>query len=74
MSVMIWHENYSSDVRKKGYGSTSLYNKRVGESLGVRGPYGNSFEIPKNARKVMLVGGGTGLVPLLRLGSSSKRC
>jgi len=69
MSVMIWHEKSFAavTVRKKGYGSTSLYNKRVGESLGVRGPYGNSFEIPKNARKVMLVGGGTGLVPLLRL-------
>jgi dihydroorotate dehydrogenase electron transfer subunit len=69
MSVMIWREKYYAavTVRKKGYGSTSLYNKRMGESLGVRGPYGNSFVIPKDARKVMLVGGGTGLVPLLRL-------
>jgi dihydroorotate dehydrogenase electron transfer subunit len=69
MSVMIWSEkSYAAvTVRKKGYGSTSLYNMRVGESLGVRGPYGNSFAIPMNARKVMLVGGGTGLVPLLRL-------
>lgn len=69
MSVMIWREKYYAavTVRKKGYGSTSLYNKRMGESLGVRGPYGNSFMIPKDARKVMLVGGGTGLVPLLRL-------
>jgi dihydroorotate dehydrogenase electron transfer subunit len=69
MSVMIWREKlYAAlTVRKKGYGSTSLYNKRVGEWLGVRGPYGNAFEIPTNAKKVMLVGGGTGLVPLLRL-------
>ena len=69
MSVMIWSEkSYAAvTVRKKGYGSTSLYNMRVGESLGVRGPYGNSFAIPMDARKVMLVGGGTGLVPLLRL-------
>jgi dihydroorotate dehydrogenase electron transfer subunit len=69
MSVMIWSEkSYAAvTVRKKGYGSTSLYNMRVGENFGVRGPYGNSFVIPMDARKVMLVGGGTGLVPLLRL-------
>ena len=54
-------------VRKKGYGSTSLYNKSRGERLGVRGPYGNTFEIEEKTKKVMLVGGGTGLVPLLRL-------
>jgi dihydroorotate dehydrogenase electron transfer subunit len=69
MSVMIWHKKlYAAvTVRKKGYGSTSLYDKKVGEKLGVRGPYGNSFEIRENAKKVLLVGGGTGLVPLLRL-------
>lgn len=69
MSVMIWNKKlYAAvTVRKKGYGSTSLYDKRVGEKLGVRGPYGNSFEIRENAKKVLLVGGGTGLVPLLRL-------
>ena len=72
MSAMIWHEQRSAavTVRKKGYGSTSLYNKQIGERLGVRGPYGNSFEIQKNAKKVILVGGGTGLVPLLRLAGS----
>jgi dihydroorotate dehydrogenase electron transfer subunit len=69
MSVMIWHEKSSAalTVRKKGYGSTSLYNKSRGERLGVRGPYGNTFEIEEKTKKVMLVGGGTGLVPLLRL-------
>ena len=69
MSAMIWHEQFYAavTVRKKGYGSTSLYNKKVGDRLGVRGPYGNTFKIQKNAKRVMLVGGGTGLVPLLRL-------
>ena len=69
MSAMIWHEQFYAavTVRKKGYGSTSLYNKKVGDRLGVRGPYGNTFKIQKDAKRVMLVGGGTGLVPLLRL-------
>jgi dihydroorotate dehydrogenase electron transfer subunit len=35
--------------------------------LGIRGPYGNKFKIAPNARTVLLVGGGTGLVPLIRL-------
>ncbi len=69
MSVMIWDDqSYGAvTVRKRGFGSTSLYDKKVGEWLGVRGPYGNTFVIPSDTRKVMLVGGGTGLVPLLRL-------
>ncbi|MDE1827478.1 MAG: dihydroorotate dehydrogenase electron transfer subunit, partial [Thaumarchaeota archaeon] len=33
--------------------------------IGIRGPYGNSFTIKQG--KLLLVGGGTGLVPLIRL-------
>jgi dihydroorotate dehydrogenase electron transfer subunit len=54
-------------IRKLGFGSTALFNKKVGDILGIRGPYGNQFKIDKDTKKVLLVGGGTGLVPLLRL-------
>ncbi|MGA7368864.1 MAG: dihydroorotate dehydrogenase electron transfer subunit [Nitrososphaeraceae archaeon] len=54
-------------VRKYGLGSTALYHKQVGEHIGIRGPYGNHFSIPENLRNVLLIGGGTGLVPLVRL-------
>jgi dihydroorotate dehydrogenase electron transfer subunit len=54
-------------VRKYGLGSTSLYHKQVGEQIGIRGPYGNNFSIPDNLRNALLIGGGTGLVPLVRL-------
>lgn len=54
-------------VRKYGFGSTSLYQKQVGEHIGIRGPYGNHFSIPDSLRNALLVGGGTGLVPLVRL-------
>lgn len=68
MSVMVSNKKgYAAvTVRRHGIGSTALYNKNVGDIIGVRGPYGNSFEIGNN-KNVMLVGGGTGLVPLLRL-------
>lgn len=71
MSVGI--ESFDSDkfaavtVRKYGSGSTALYHKQLGEQIGIRGPYGNHFTIPKNLRNALLIGGGTGLVPLVRL-------
>ena len=52
-------------VRKRGESSTALYNLSVGRQIGVRGPYGNSFEIKDG--KILLIGGGTGLVPIMRL-------
>ncbi|MCS5531112.1 MAG: hypothetical protein NZ803_04265, partial [Candidatus Nitrosopelagicus sp.] len=67
MSVMVTQENGKAafTVRKRGESSTGMYNLSVGDYIGVRGPYGNCFDIKDG--KLLLVGGGTGLVPLLRL-------
>ena len=67
MSVMISDEQGKAafTIRKLGDASTGLYNVALGENIGVRGPYGNSFHIKEG--KLLLVGGGTGLVPLMRL-------
>jgi len=67
MSVMISLEKGKGafTVRKHGVSSTALYNLKVGDYMGMRGPYGNSFTIKQG--KLLLVGGGTGLVPLIRL-------
>ena len=67
MSVMIFTEKGKAafTVRKHGYASTELYSTKVGDQIGVRGPYGNSFTLKQG--KLLLVGGGTGLVPLIRL-------
>jgi len=67
MSVMISLEKGKAafTIRKYGEASTALYNTKIGDSIGVRGPYGNSFTIKEG--KLLLVGGGTGLVPLMRL-------
>ena len=71
MSVMISDvpDQAALTVRKRGESSTALYNLQVGDKIGVRGPYGNSFEI--KCGKILLIGGGTGLVPLMRLIKSS---
>jgi len=67
MSVMIAEKdgNAALTIRKHGPTSTALYNTEVNSFLGVRGPYGNSFDAKKGS--ILLVGGGTGLVPLMRL-------
>lgn len=67
MSVMISKEQGKAafTVRKHGPASTGLFNVKVGEQIGIRGPYGNSFDLKEG--KLLLVGGGTGLVPMIRL-------
>ena len=72
MSVMISENDEKSGftVRKRGESSTALYNLQVGQQIGVRGPYGNFFDIKDG--EILLIGGGTGLVPLMRLIKFSK--
>jgi len=67
MSVMISKEpgKAAFTVRKHGPASTGLFNVEEGQQIGVRGPYGNSFNLKEG--KLLLVGGGTGLVPMMRL-------
>lgn len=69
MSVMVYPENgYAAiTIRRHGIGSTALFKKKPGDLIGIRGPYGNKFKIHPKAKNLLLIGGGTGLVPLLRL-------
>jgi dihydroorotate dehydrogenase electron transfer subunit len=76
MSASLTYGKKSSIVVKPmGEGSRALFDCPVGEFLGIRGPYGRGFTIPEKARKILLVGGGTGIAPLLRLAEtrSAKR-
>ena len=69
MSLMSWDKkDYTAiTIHKQGYGSTQLHNKSKGDIIGIRGPYGNHFKIKKQSRKVLLIGGGIGVIPLLKL-------
>jgi dihydroorotate dehydrogenase electron transfer subunit len=75
MSVMINSEDgYAAvTIRKSGVGSTALFERKTGDLVGLRGPYGNSYTFKKTYKKILIVGGGTGLVPLLRLVSYARR-
>jgi dihydroorotate dehydrogenase electron transfer subunit len=52
-------------VKKVGSATKALHNMEAGELIGVRGPFGNWFTIGQG--KILMVGGGTGIAPLLFL-------
>lgn len=57
----------SISVEKVGPATEALHALRAGELIGVRGPFGNGFRLMKKG-SVLIVGGGTGLIPLAFLG------
>ena len=68
MSVLAIHGKSEAGVviKKGGPVSTALWEKKVGDPFWVRGPYGHPFSVGHH-HKLLVVGGGTGLVPLLSL-------
>lgn len=54
-------------VQIAGKGTETLSRLRVGDSLNIIYPLGNSFNLPDHGRKTLLVGGGCGIAPLLFL-------
>lgn len=47
-----------------GDATSALNEMKVGDTVGIRGPYGNSFTIPNSGEKVLIVAGGIGAAPL----------
>ena len=58
-------------VKILGKGSKSLTEVQVGEKVNMVYPLGKSFTLPKNDEKVLLVGGGSGVAPMLFLAKMS---
>ncbi|MBA3061628.1 MAG: dihydroorotate dehydrogenase electron transfer subunit [Atribacteria sp.] len=56
-----------------GEGTKLLSQREVGDDLDVLGPLGNGFNIYPESRKIMIVGGGIGVAPLLALCEESIR-
>jgi dihydroorotate dehydrogenase electron transfer subunit len=62
-------------LRKVGEATHSMAKYQPGETLNLLLPLGNGFTIPSrtdNKRKVLLIGGGVGIAPLLFLGAHLK--
>jgi dihydroorotate dehydrogenase electron transfer subunit len=52
-------------VKKVGSATKALHKMEAGELIGIRGPFGNWFNVGQG--KALMVGGGTGIAPLLFL-------
>ena len=66
--------NWAITVKVVGECTKALYEIKAGDYIGVRGPLGNSFNIPSNTYKhVVLVGGGIGMAPLKFLSYELKK-
>jgi dihydroorotate dehydrogenase electron transfer subunit len=65
----------SVTVKAVGDATQALHKMKTGETVGLRGPFGNSFTETRG--KVLMVGGGTGTAPLLflakKLAAKAKR-
>ncbi|HXZ97802.1 MAG TPA: dihydroorotate dehydrogenase electron transfer subunit [Candidatus Acidoferrum sp.] len=64
-------------VKQRGSGTSALLRKRERDLIGVRGPYGRGFTCT-GVKKVLMIGGGTGAIPLLallrKLASTDVKC
>jgi dihydroorotate dehydrogenase electron transfer subunit len=58
-------------VQKVGEATKVLHKRKIGDYIGIRGPFGNGFSIM--GRKVMVVAGGTGTACLMPLVESLAR-
>ncbi|MHB0867845.1 MAG: dihydroorotate dehydrogenase electron transfer subunit [Chloroflexota bacterium] len=54
-------------VRPAGRGSRMMVEKGVGEPLDCMGPMGNGFTIHPSSRNLLMVGGGSGIGPMVAL-------
>ena len=72
--ISIHHVDYERQelsflIQKVGKGTASLWEKRPGSVLNAILPLGNSFSMPASPeQRVLLVGGGVGIAPLLFMG------
>ncbi len=53
-------------VQKIGEGTIKLFEMNVGDTIGIRGPFGNSFNY-EDANNILIVGGGMGIAALTAL-------
>jgi len=61
-------ENIELSVKEVGLVTEEIHNLKIGDKIGVRGPYGNGFPVEESKGKnIVFIGGGIGLAPLRSL-------
>lgn len=60
-------------VKVIGKGTQQLGEYKIGDTVNIIYPLGNSFNIPESAKNVLIVGGGSGIAPFILLGKELKK-
>ena len=60
-------------IKVIGKGTKQLGNYKTGEKISIIYPLGNSFTLPVKAKKVLLIGGGSGIAPFILLGKELQK-
>lgn len=60
-------------VKVIGKGTQQLGEYKIGDTVNIIYPLGNSFNIPQNAKEVLIVAGGSGIAPFILLGRELKK-
>jgi dihydroorotate dehydrogenase electron transfer subunit len=65
MSFSYLEKTKGITVHDYGEATSAICRMKPGERLGIRGPFGNSFDFSSNGiREILAVGGGTGMAPI----------
>ncbi|MDR2623142.1 MAG: dihydroorotate dehydrogenase electron transfer subunit [Methanobrevibacter sp.] len=56
------NEEIGITVKNVGKFTNNLHSLKIGDELGIRGPYGNNFNL--NGDNILAIGGGVGMAPL----------
>ena len=58
-------EKFEVDIRKEGALTQALHSLKIGDKVGVRGPYGKPFPLADlKGKNLLFIAGGLGLAPL----------
>ncbi len=71
-SIMNIGKKSAINLEVKGHWSKKFFELKAGDKIGLRGPFGNSFDFEK-IKKACIVAGGVGVVPLLPLAEALKK-
>ncbi len=73
MSISSVNEDFIEiTVKKIGEGTSKLFDLVEGDSIGIRGPFGNSFNY-EDSKNILVVGGGMGIAALTTLVKTLKQ-
>lgn len=66
------NNSFSILVKTVGEGTRKLVQVKKGEYLDMIYPLGNGFSRPKSGEKILLIGGGVGIAPMMQMARESK--